>query len=282
MADTNGFGGCLWDYLESGEQVLNVIHCKERLANISSGQDLLQYLQKIESILDDVVCAKSCWQSVKRWLFNRLLGTAKQMRVELETQFKTKRIQIKSFDGTLLDCFLILGQTQHSQHQDPDIGPTVLFCNPNAGYYEYMYYESEWIEYYSKRDVNLMMWNYRGYGDSEGYPSTAKLQKDAEFLVDFMRDQLKVKLLGVHGESLGGMIAVHVAKTRKIDFLFADRTFSSLSTVAELGFSKVARFLFNLLTDWNYDSSLHYTDVTSYKLIAYDPRDEVIPVLASL
>ncbi len=22
-----------------------------------------------------------------------------------------------------------------------DIGPTVLFCNPNAGYYEYMYYE---------------------------------------------------------------------------------------------------------------------------------------------
>ena len=22
-----------------------------------------------------------------------------------------------------------------------DIGPTILFCNPNAGYYEYMYYE---------------------------------------------------------------------------------------------------------------------------------------------
>jgi hypothetical protein len=22
-----------------------------------------------------------------------------------------------------------------------DIGPTIVFCNPNAGYYEYMYYE---------------------------------------------------------------------------------------------------------------------------------------------
>lgn len=107
-----------------------------------------------------------------------------------------------------------------------------MFCNPNAGYYEYMYYESEWIEYYTKRDINLFMWNYRGYGESEGYPSTNKLQRDAEFLVDFMRDQLKVKVLGVHGESLGGMIAVHVAKVKKIEFLFADRTFSSLSNVA--------------------------------------------------
>jgi len=41
-----------------------------------------------------------------------------------------------------------------------------------------------------------------------------------------------VKQLGVHGESLGGMIAVHVAKTKNTDFLLADRTFSSLSEVA--------------------------------------------------
>jgi hypothetical protein len=41
-----------------------------------------------------------------------------------------------------------------------------------------------------------------------------------------------VKYLGVHGESLGGMIAVHLAKAKKVDFLFADRTFSSLSEVA--------------------------------------------------
>jgi fermentation-respiration switch protein FrsA (DUF1100 family) len=53
--------------------------------------------------------------------------------------------------------------------------------------------------------------------------------------VDFIRGELKVKKLGVHGESLGGMVAVHLGKVRKIDFLFADRTFSSLSEVAHFG-----------------------------------------------
>jgi hypothetical protein len=45
-----------------------------------------------------------------------------------------------------------------------------------------------------------------------------------------------VKLLGVHGESLGGMIATHIAKNMSVEFLFADRTFSSLSDVAFYGY----------------------------------------------
>ena len=132
-------------------------------------------------------------------MFNRLLGTTDQMRIELETLFKTKRIQLKSYDGQLIDCFLVFGKNapnvsnsiiQPDDHfpgtfsackpddvsgkdiqisegvsADPevDIGPTILFCNPNAGYYEFMFYESEWIEFYHKRNINLFLWNYRGY-----------------------------------------------------------------------------------------------------------------------
>jgi hypothetical protein len=57
----------------------------------------------IKSKLNDISCDKPCFSSIKRWLFNRTLGTANQMRVELETQFKTRRIQLKSFDGQMID-----------------------------------------------------------------------------------------------------------------------------------------------------------------------------------
>jgi len=55
----------------------------------------------------------------------------------------------------------------------------------------------------------------------------------------------------VHGYSLGGSIACHLASKKQLDFLFADRTFSSLSTVGAKSFGSKLRFLFNLLTDWN-------------------------------
>lgn len=46
-----------------------------------------------------------------------------------------------------------------------------MFCNPNAGYYEYMYYETDWIEFYINKNIAIFMWNYRGYGKSTGDPT---------------------------------------------------------------------------------------------------------------
>lgn len=56
-----------------------------------------------------------------------------------------------------------------------------------------------------------MMWNYRGYGYSEGSPTTGLIEKDAQCLVDYMKDEMKITNIGVHGQSLGGMIAVHIS-----------------------------------------------------------------------
>lgn len=63
----------------------------------------------------------------------------------------------------------------------------MLFCNPNAGYYEFMLYESEWIEFYHRRGINLFLWNYRGYCESGGFPSTKAILRDGETVVDFLR-----------------------------------------------------------------------------------------------
>ncbi len=42
---------------------------------------------------------------------------------------------------------------------------------------------------------------------------------------------MNIKKIGVHGESIGGLIAAHVAKKKNLDLLVADRTFSSMDNV---------------------------------------------------
>lgn len=64
--------------------------------------------------------------------------------------------------------------------------PTVLMCNPNALIYQQMVVapNAYWLNFFLKRDINVICWNYRGYGESTigmldfSKPSVAKL--DAE------------------------------------------------------------------------------------------------------
>lgn len=57
--------------------------------------------------------------------------------------------------------------------------PTMLFCNPNACFYEYLYYQTEWVDFYVNMGVNVVIWNYRGYGRSQsGSISPTAFMKD--------------------------------------------------------------------------------------------------------
>lgn len=57
----------------------------------------------------------------------------------------------------------------------------------------------------------MFLWNYRGYGRSKGRPSLEVLKKDGEAIVDYLKKVKGVSKLGVHGESIGGLIASHIA-----------------------------------------------------------------------
>lgn len=43
---------------------------------------------------------------------------------------------------------------------------TVIMCNPNALYYQQMVTSPNayWLNFFLKRDINVLCWNYRGYG----------------------------------------------------------------------------------------------------------------------
>lgn len=56
--------------------------------------------------------------------------------------------------------------------------PTMIFCNPNAGFAEFFQYQSDWLDYYVQMGINVFVWNYRGYSLSEGTPSPRVLSSD--------------------------------------------------------------------------------------------------------
>ena len=188
----------------------------------------------------------------------------------MEHVYNAERIWITSVDGTKIDTMFLKGNNSSSN-------TTVLFCNPNAGYYEYTYdFQGQWLDFYTEKGINMLLWNYRGFNESQGIANFESLLLDGESIVNYLREERKVDKLILHGESLGGTIASNLAFKLKADFLFADRTFGNIEEVAALNFAKFGKRLFRFVTGWNIDSTDSYLKTTCYKVIWYDPNDTII------
>ena len=113
--------------------------------------------------------------------------------------------------------------------------PTVMFCNPNGALYELLNVQGEWLEYYINLGVNLVIWNYRGYGRSKQRCKMLRptyIQRDGEYVLQYVKSNLVRGKVGVHGESMGGSVANYIATKSTLSYVCVNRTFSSLQRVA--------------------------------------------------
>jgi predicted alpha/beta-fold hydrolase len=63
--------------------------------------------------------------------------------------------------------------------------------------------------------VNLVIYNHRGYSRSKLGCRTitpTKVQKDGEMVLQYVRSNFVTGKMGVHGQSIGGMVSLYVAK----------------------------------------------------------------------
>ncbi len=92
---------------------------------------------------------------------------------------------------------------------------TCLFCAPNAGLWEswaIVPENSSWLVYYTQNlGMDLVLFNYRGYSESSGVATPDRVKSDGLAVYDFIRNQLRVQHLVLHGESIGGMVANSIA-----------------------------------------------------------------------
>lgn len=114
----------------------------------------------------------------------------------------------------------------------PNADMTILFSHGNGEHVAYLADELEYLR--DKYHANVMVYDYRGYGKSEGRPFEAGVLADGEAAQRWLaqRTQQPAGQIVLWGRSLGGAVATHLAAKLGARALILDRTFSSMVDVA--------------------------------------------------
>lgn len=97
----------------------------------------------------------------------------------------------------------------------PDARATVLFFGGNGFY---LVQSRGYLRALTRPPTNALLWDYRGYGRSDGSPGVEELKNDALAVYDSLRARPGVSAdrLVVWGHSLGSFLATYVANKRTV------------------------------------------------------------------
>ena len=105
---------------------------------------------------------------------------------------------------------------------------TILFCHGNSGNISHRKYI---IDTCHKLNINLLIFDYRGYGQSGDIPSKRNIRKDGEIMYNYLIQHCNSNDIIIWGESLGGHVATHIASKYPCRSLVLFSTFSSITDV---------------------------------------------------
>ncbi|CAD8088129.1 unnamed protein product [Paramecium primaurelia] len=258
------------NYLNLLSNYIEVLESQQNQQIIKN--ETIKILQFLNAYMDQSAQIKYIMKPFKQQI---LFGTLEWCRLEILLLNPNASRHIIKYKNNLIDCIHIVNNQSNC--------PTVLFCNPNAGYYEYQYINCTWFKIYNKLQINLILWNYCKYGQSTGALTTENIIECGIFVAQYFQNKFQIKTLGIHGLSLGGMFASEIAQKLNLSFLIADRTFSSLGQIAAAMFnSSILRFLLNCIVNWDNPNYLSFYNFKGPKLIIQDAVDEIIPYIAQL
>ena len=161
----------------------------------------------------------------------------------------------------------------------------VIFCNPNGMIYQL--YTPEKFLFLLEGGSDILLWNYRGYGYSTGYPTFKNAKTDVVELFDYIKKKNLYKKYGAYGYSVGGGSATFLCKNRNLDVLICDRNYTDISTISR-DINIFGEFLYYLskILYFKYDNNvtefMKSKNIKICKVVLCDPEDEIIPNSASL
>lgn len=108
-------------------------------------------------------------------------------------------------------------------------GGTVILGGGTLSTYELENNKGEVLAFLAK-GLNVVVFNYRGYGQSTGFPTTQGTYKDVEAVYQFVKKEIQPedKKIIAKGYCLSGHIMAELARTHPHINLFLDRTTSTL------------------------------------------------------
>jgi fermentation-respiration switch protein FrsA (DUF1100 family) len=150
----------------------------------------------------------------------------------------------------------------------------ILYAHGNAGNITHRAHLAVHLQ--QRFNVSVLLFDYRGYGRSEGVPTIDGLHLDARAARDYLaqREQIQSRDVVLMGRSLGGAIMVELAAEDGARGLVLESAFSSLRDVAG---SHYPKFLVNLLVADRLDSHSSIARFDGPLLISHGTADQTIP-----
>ncbi|WP_456415908.1 alpha/beta hydrolase [Thiolapillus sp.] len=155
----------------------------------------------------------------------------------------------------------------------PGAKQTLLFFHGNAGNISH---RRASVEIFHRLGLNVFIFDYRGYGKSQGRPDEQGLKQDARAAWRHLVEErgLDRNQVILFGRSLGGAVAAELAARVQPGGLILESTFSSARDMAEVIFPLLSRVLF---LRFEFDTLAQIRRVSSPLLVLHSPDDEMIP-----
>ena len=196
------------------------------------------------------------------WLVYRPSRKVEQTPAELQLHYE--EVRLTAADGTQLSAWYIPAEGARG---------AVLICHGNGGN---IGHRLPTIWAYHQLGYSVLIFDYRGYGQSRGKPTETGTYQDAaaawEHLVQ-VRKTLPERIV-VFGRSLGGAVAAHLAKARRPGALILESTFTS---VPELGATLYPFLPVRRLCRFSYNTLEMVKEVRCPVLVAHSPHDDMVP-----
>eukprot|EP00730_Choanoeca_flexa_P016780 TRINITY_DN7997_c0_g2_i1.p1 TRINITY_DN7997_c0_g2~~TRINITY_DN7997_c0_g2_i1.p1 ORF type:complete len:391 (+),score=59.88 TRINITY_DN7997_c0_g2_i1:30-1202(+) len=157
-------------------------------------------------------------------LIGRFIIKGQEIKAKfLQENRQAEPTTIKTKDGLTLDAMLI---------KRPESFRYVVWFNANGVPFEQNL--DMLAEYGAAINANVLTFNYRGVGDSEGWPfRAADLIEDGRAAMQHLLDQdISESYIIMHGHSLGGGVVGELAASFPQAIRIHDRSFKSLTLVA--------------------------------------------------
>lgn len=179
----------------------------------------------------------------------------------------------KTSDGHLLNGWLVEPQGKSiitDRHR-----PVVLFCHGNGGNISH---RLETLIIFSYLGLRTFIFDYRGYGKSEGTPTEAGTYLDAAAAWKYLtqKENIPAQDIILFGRSLGAAVAANLAASIKTPpaGLILESTFTS---VPDLGVQKFPLLPARLLARFQYNTLALLPNIHLPLLVVHSPQDEFIP-----
>jgi uncharacterized protein len=150
---------------------------------------------------------------------------------------------------------------------------TVLFFHGNAGNISHRIGS---VATFHRLGYNTLIFDYRGYGHSDGQPSEAGTYRDADAAWQHLVAERAIapREIVLFGRSLGGAVAAALAERQTPAAVILESTFASVPALgAELYPFLPVRWLARI----RYDTLARMPGITAPVLVVHSPDDDIIP-----